>query len=410
MSRIILHLLQSADCDVYTYNELVRFMRPEMQSELFELHTNKVGTKTSMLVNDNPSFEELFTIADAYRTEHSLSKDEFVIVVTEKLNEQGFFCALGDGDSRSGFIHAKVWMDAMPELSEHAEASANAYLVYSLILRRFQYTGNDYPTYTHLFFQANFVHRDQKSCLNNWVANKTLIENLLNSVYICPSCQRGILAGGLSPQHFLVIKQVFEKIRVNVLAMEDVDPFANGQLYVFQNHIELVYESNYNYGKVGFSKKVGEMSYLTFYIYLLIMNRSVDLIEWNNDPEHFAMIRRIVRVAQGAVLNHPLNEVAEERFKELTVLKKYGTLNPHRTFEFIDTNIGTFVNRVNAKFTDVFIKMGIEKTKSENLASEYFVKGTRDLALNFERSRVYFDDCWFEEFGDDFPHMQRMPV
>jgi len=409
MSRIILHLLQSTDCAASTYDELVRFMHPEMQSELFELQTIKVGTKISLEVNDNPSFKELFTIADAYRKEHSLSNDEFVIVVTEKLNEQRFFCALGDGDSRSGFIHAKVWMDAMPELSEHAEASANAYLVYSLILRRFQYTGKEYPTYTHLFFQANFVHRDEKSCLNNWVANKTLIENLLNSVYICPACQRGILAGGLSPQHFLVIKQVFEKIRANVLAMDEMDPFENGQLYVFQNHIELVYESNHNYGKVGFSKKVGEMSYFTFYLYLLLMNRSVDLIEWNNEPEHFAMMRRIVRVAQGAVLNHPLNEVTEERFKELTVLKKYGTLNPHRTFEFIDTNIGTFVNRVNAKFTEVFLAMGIEKTKSENLASEYFVKGTRDLALNFDRNRVYFSDCWVDEFGDEFPHMQRMP-
>jgi hypothetical protein len=53
--------------------------------------------------------------------------------------------------------------------------------------------------------------------------------------------------------------------------------------------------------------------------------------------------------------------------------------------------------------------MGIDNAMAENLASEYFVKGTRDLDLKLDRNRVFFDDCWLDEFQDDFPHMQRMP-
>lgn len=409
MSRITLHLLQSADCAAATYDDLVRFIRPEMQSELFELQTLKPNTKTSLSISALPSFQELFAIAAAYRIEHAIAENEFIFIVTENLNNQGFFCALSDGNSRSGFIHAKPWKYTMPDLSSKAEASANAFLVYSLILRRFQYTASQHPTYTDVFLNGTFVHRDSRSCFNNWVANKRLIENLLSSVFICPHCQNGILAGGLSAQHFKVIKQVFEKIRSNVLAIDEEDPFENGQLYVFQKHAELAYHSNDNYGKVGFSKKVGEMSYFVFYVYFLLVNRKVDLIEWNDNPEHFQLMRRIIRVAQGAVLNQPLNETAEERFKELDVLKKYGTLNPHRNFEFQDTNIGTFISRVNAKFVEVYTKMGIDGSKAQMLAAEYFVKGTRDLELRFDRSRVFFEDCWIEEFQADFPHMQRMP-
>jgi hypothetical protein len=409
MSRITLHLLQSADCSATTYDELVRFIQPEMQSELFELQCVKPDTKTILSVSEVPSFQELFAVTDAYRMEHGIREKDFVFLVTEKLTDQRYFCALADGNSTSGFIHANSWKYTMPDLPSKAESSANAYLVYSLILRRFQYTALQHPNYTDVFRNATFVHRDTRSCFNNWVANKRFIENLLNSVFVCSSCQNSILAGGLSAQHFKVIKQVFEKIRSNVLAMDEDNPFENGQLYVFQNHVELVYHSNDNYGKVAFSQKVGEMSYFVFYVYLLLMNRKVDLIEWNDNPEHFQLMRRIVRVAQGAVLNQPLNETAEERFKELVVLKKYGTLNPHRTFEFQDTNIGTFVNRVNAKFIQVYTKMGIDNAMAENLASEYFVKGTRDLDLKLDRNRVFFDDRWLDEFQDDFPHMQRMP-
>lgn len=409
MARIDLHLIQSSDCADATYQALVQFLLPEMKSDLFELHTLKPGTKTSLALSDLPSFKELFSIADAYRSEHGIPADAFVIVVTEKLNLYRFFCALGDGDSRSGFIHANVWKVAMPDLSAKAEASANAYLVYSLILRRFQYTSLQHASYTDVYQHADFVHRDSKSCFNNWVADKRHIENLLNSVFICSSCQEKIFSGGLSKQHFTVVKHVFEKIRKIVLTFEENDPFENGQMYVFQNHIEIVYEQNDNAGTISFSRNVGALTHFTLYVYALLMNRKVDLLEWNDDPAHFQLMRRIVAVAQGAVLVQPLNQTSVERFQELDKLKKFGTLNPKRNFEFIDTKFATPIARINRKIVDVFLKMGLSMEHANLISTEYRLIGSRDLELKFDRSRVYFADCWVNKFQDDFPFMQRMP-
>lgn len=409
MARIDLHLIQSSDCANATYQALVQFLLPEMKSDLFELHSVKPGTKTSLVLSDLPSFDELFAKADKYRSEHGIPADAFIIVVTEKLNLFRFFCALGDNDSRSGFIHANVWKDVMPDLSGKAEASANAYLVYSLILRRFQYTSLQHASYTDVFQNAEFVHRDAKSCFNNFVKNKRLIENLLNSVHICQPCQEKILLGGLSKQHFIVVKHVFEKIRKIVLTFEENDPFENGQMYVFQNHIEIVYEQNDNAGTISFSRNIGLMTHLTLYVYALLMNRKVDLLEWNDDPAHFQLMRRIVKVAQGALLVQPLNQTSEERYKELDVLKKFGTLNPKRNFEFLDTKFATTVSRVNEKIENVFLKMGLSEDHAINISTEYRLIGSRDLELKLDRSRVYFADCWIDNFQDDFPFMQRMP-
>lgn len=411
MSRIDLHIIPTADCSQSIYDELFQFLLPEMNSALFKLHSVKPTSKLDFSISASPSFVELFDLAERYRAEQKIPQKAFVIVVTERHNNQNFFCALGDGDSRSGFIHTKSWKLAAPDLSTKAEASANAYLIYSLILRRFQYTGEEHPNYNHLFNHAQFVHRDAKGCFNHWVADKRFIENLLNSVFICNSCQKSILAGGLTIQHFQIIKKVFERIRDKVIANDEIDSFENGHLYVFKNHIEVVYKSTDNYKVVGFSKKVGEMGYFTLYVYLILMNRKVDLLEWNNDPSNFQIMRRILNIAQGPVLKHQLLETESERFEEMNVLKKFGTLNPNpkHKFEFLDTNIGTYINRINKKFTKLFESMGMNETMAKSTGAEYFIKGTSYLNLNFDRTRIYFADCWMNEFGDEFPHMQRMP-
>ncbi len=58
MARIDLHLIQASDCADATYQALIQFMLPEMKSDLFELHTVKPGTKTSLVLSDLPSFKE----------------------------------------------------------------------------------------------------------------------------------------------------------------------------------------------------------------------------------------------------------------------------------------------------------------------------------------------------------------
>ncbi len=231
----------------------------------------------------------------------------------------------------------------------------------------------------------------------------------MNSVFIFSFCPRGILAGGLSNQHFQIVKKVFERIRQKVMANDEIDSFDNGQLYVFKNYIEIVYPDTENYLKIDFSEKVGFSTSFTFYVYLLLMNRTVDLLEWNDNPYHFNVMRRIVQVSQNAVLTQALGESAEESFKELNVLKKFGTLNSRRNFEFMDPKIATFIFRVNEKIIKVFEKMGLNKDQAQITATEYKVTGERDLVLSFDRSRVFFADCWMNEFKKEFPHLQGMP-
>jgi hypothetical protein len=408
MARIILHLLKSDDCSSTTFNDLVEFIQSEVKSKLFETHTAKPRTKTSFTLSSVPSFQEYFAISDAYRAEHNIRPEDFIFVVSEKSNQMGFFCALGDGDSRAGFIHAKSWKHTYPDLSTRAEACANAYLIYSLVLRRFQYSAADYSSYYEVFATAPFVHRDSKPCFNNWVVEKRKIETLLSSVYICPACNKGIIEGGLSAQHLAVIKKLFEKIREKVLANEETDPFENGLVYVYQNRIEIRYEMNNNFVHVPFSAKLGDMSYFVFYLYLLLINRTVRLSEWKDDASHFELMRRIVGLAQGSVLTQPLAATANERYEEMTLLKKYGTPVSRNSIEYQNSAIATLVSRVNATFTHGFQQFQPDEIWAKQIAKEYFIKGTRELVLGLNRNRVYFADSWMDAFSEEFEWMQRM--
>ena len=129
----------------------------------------------------------------------------------------------------------------------------------------------------------------------------------------------------MSTQHYSVIKNLFEKIRENILADDLEDPFVNGQLYVFQNHLEIVYTNSNNYTTLPSSTNVGEMANFVLYVYLLLMNWKVAFEDWNDDPFHFQLLRRITGTAQGAILIQPLEVGPSERYEELNVLKKYGT-------------------------------------------------------------------------------------
>ena len=408
MARIILHLLKSDDCSSTTFNDLVEVIQSEVKSKLFETHTAKPRTKTSFTLSSVPSFQEYFAISDAYRAEHNIRPEDFIFVVSEKSNQMGFFCALGDGDSRAGFIHAKSWKYTYPDLSNRAEAYANAYLIYSLVLRRFQYSAADYSSYCEVFATAPFVHRDTKPCFNNWVAEKRKIETLLSSVFICPGCYRGIIEGGLSAQHLAVIKKLFEKIREKVLANEETDPFENGLVYVYQYRLEIRYEMNNNFVQVPFSANVGEMSYFVFYLYLLLINRNVHLSEWINDASHFQLMRRIVGLAQGSVLTQPLAATANERYEEMTLLKRYGTPDPRKPLEYQNPAIATLVSRVNATFTHGFQQFQADESWAKETAKAYFIKGTRELVLGLNRNRVYFADCWMDAFSKEFEWMKGM--
>ena len=408
MARIILHLLKSDDCSSTTFNDLVEFIQSEVKSKLFETHTAKPRTKTSFTLSSVPSFQEYFAISDAYRAEHNIRPEDFIFVISEKSNQMGFFCALADGDSRGGFIHAKSWKHTYPDLSTRAEACANAYLIYSLVLRRFQYSAADYSSYYEVFATAPFVHRDSKPCFNNWVVEKRKIETLLSSVYICPACNKGIIEGGLSAQHLAVIKKLFEKIREKVLANEETDPFENGLVYVSQNRVEIRYEMNNNFVQVPFSSKVGDMSYFVFYLYLLLINRTVRLSEWKDDASHFELMRRIVGLAQGSVLTQPLAATANERYEEMTLLKRYGTPVSRNSIEYQNSAIATLVSRVNATFTHGFQQFQADESWAKQIAKEYFIKGTRELVLGLNRNRVYFADCWMDAFSEEFEWMQRM--
>lgn len=259
-----------------------------------------------------------------------------------------------------------------------------------------------------MFATAPFVHRDTKPCFNNWVVEKRKIETLLSSVYICPGCYGGIIEGGLSAQHLAVIKKLFEKIREKVLANEEADPFENGLVYVYQNRVEIRYEMNNNFVQVPFSLKVGDMSYFVFYLYLLLINRTVRLSEWKEDASHFELMRRIVGLAQGSVLTQPLAATANERYEEMTLLKKYGTPVSRNSIEFQNPAIATLVSRVNATFTHGFQQFQPDEIWAKQIAKEYFIKGTRELVLGLNRNRVYFADCWMDAFSDEFEWMQRM--
>jgi hypothetical protein len=299
-------------------------------------------------------------------------------------------------------------MYTYPDLSSNAEACANAYLIYSLILRRYQYTSDEHASYYDVFSNANFVHRDSKPCFNNWVVEKRKIETLLTSVHICKNCQDLILERGMSSQHYLVIKNLFEKIRENILADDLEDPFVNGQLYVFQNHIEIVYTNSNNYTTVPFSTKVGDMANFVLYVYMLLMNRKVALDDWNDDPSHFQLLRRITGTAQGAILIQPLEVGPSERYEELNVLKKYGTKLRPNSIDFLDPFISTRLNRVNETFVNAFLHFQSDPVWAKFIAKEYFISGKKDLFLGFDRTRVFYSDHWMSAFGGEFMGMQGM--
>ena len=410
MSRIIIHLLQAEDCQDATFQDLLAFIQSNLKSKLIEIHSAKLASETSgYLQGEYLPFESFFSIAEAYRSAHSIRQQDFIFLITETTNEANFFCALGDGDSRVGFVHASAWSTCYADLTH--QASATAYLVFSLVLRRFQYSADDYASYMELFIHGKFVHRDHKACFNNYAIDKTFIESQLSSAQICKSCYDLILAGGMESQHLAVIQDFFEKIRRAVTYFDIVDPYAGGLVYVYANHIEIRYRTQNNYATPAFSQATGKMTNFVLYVYLLIMNRPVGLNEWHVDASHYQLMRNIISIAQGAILPHIPSPGDTERFQELNVLKNYGTPDPKDPFVFINTQINKRTNDLNALFENAFLMFNqTDAAWAKSIAEEYCIRGTKDLAVQIDSSRIFYADCWINAFQTTYPHMQALPA
>ena len=119
-------------------------------------------------------------------------------------------------------------------------------------------------------------------------------------------------------------------------------------------------------------------------------------------------MRRIVGLAQGSVLTQPLAATANERYEEMTLLKRYGTPDPRKPLEYQNPAIATLVSRVNATFTHGFQQFQDDESWAKETAKAYFIKGTRELVLGLNRNRVYFADCWMDAFSEEFEWMKGM--
>ena len=407
MAQIKIHLIQAADCPNESYSSILNFIHSNLRTNLFVIHPTKTQTQTSLqLPTFLPRFNSFFSIADAYRAEHNIPDEEFVLLLSTTLNANSFFCALGDNDSRSGFVHISSWRATYPDLND--QAAANTYLIFSLVLRRFQYTSREYPTYMSLYNNGAFVHEVvYNTCFNNKVTDKRLIEGLLSSARICKDCFQSIKQGGMGDAMILIIENLFDKIRKKVGIYERMNPFENGEIYVYQKRIEIRLADEVVV-QIPFSQNVGTSTYFVLYVYMLLTTK-VMKIEWGEKSEnpHIRLMRKIVSITQDGVLRQLETNFNEERFEEVKKIKAYGTFNiQSKAFE--NPRITKLISDMKKIVVDSFLTISSDEMWSEEIFEEYLISGDKELVLNFPMDRIKWEGCWINGLSKEFPKMRPM--
>jgi hypothetical protein len=262
----------------------------EFPIEDFKFLKNETSAQISRKINiseedSDLAFEipltwaEIFSLCKYYRENFDIPAEDFVVVLTDRMNSLNWISAFETNFSRNIFVQTSDW-----ELITPINPIYNiSYEVVSNVLQTLMKLD--------VFSMPNdYVHQWLRGCMNDFCGIKTDALIKLMTAIICPDCQQKIKDEGIDSKLFKQVVMIFRQIRNEYdIKIEEapVKPTA------------IVINSKYQITLPGLQNKEINLPYFkkAVFIYFLEQSksRSIRDIRKENDIESLIAIYKKVR-------------------------------------------------------------------------------------------------------------------
>lgn len=150
------------------------------------------------------TWEGIFDICKEARKKLVIGDNEFVIFLTDHLNELNWF--LGGDDQLNGFVHTAGWDSYFPNTDVRFPV---AYQVVSLLLK--QMLVDDFEEL------GNILHQNPKGCLMDFCQQKKEIIHKMRTADVCTECLMKIEKRGVPRNIIIQMFNIMNGVRDNIL-------------------------------------------------------------------------------------------------------------------------------------------------------------------------------------------------
>ncbi len=154
------------------------------------------------------SWKTLFSKCEQYRRDGDIGDDEFVVLVTDKGNENNWFTGPDLTGKRNFFVQSSGWGFFIDGESKYPVA----YHIASGVLR--------YSMVNNLNEMSKIMHQKPRGCMNDFCLEKTDVTLKLRTGDICPDCLKLMTERKVNPAIMSQTFQLMESIRTQILYRE----------------------------------------------------------------------------------------------------------------------------------------------------------------------------------------------
>lgn len=149
------------------------------------------------------SWESFFNRLSNYRDKYSISKEVFILLLTEEMNEQNWFGMFDISGKPQGFVQTSFWNE----------------LVYSESIYPILYEIIAIPLQWKMFKGEKSIdgnaHIKPIGCLNDYCEDKSDIILKLQTGNICNTCYQKMLDKGITEHELDFIDLLLDQVRLN---------------------------------------------------------------------------------------------------------------------------------------------------------------------------------------------------
>ncbi len=154
------------------------------------------------------SWKTLFSKCEQYRKDADIGDEEYVVLVTDKGNENNWFTGPDLSGKRNFFVQSSGWGFFIDGESKYPVA----YHIASGVLR--------YELVNNLKEMGNMMHQKPRGCMNDFCQEKTDVTLKLRTGDICPDCLNLMRERKVNPAIMSQTFQLMESIRTQILYRE----------------------------------------------------------------------------------------------------------------------------------------------------------------------------------------------
>lgn len=177
--------------------------------------------------------EELFGACANERAVSHLNQDSFLILLTEKPNQNNYFASLNPDQLYDGFVHTGDWEAFL----DAPAAFPIAYHVLAIVLQKYMVVNG------HELIDV--VHDRPIGCVNDFCEHKREVILKLRTADICQNCMN-LLIKNLSIPKINHVLQLFESLRTKMLTAQKMGVRRLSELFIDDNDGYRIFLTDYD--------------------------------------------------------------------------------------------------------------------------------------------------------------------